>query len=305
MGLTIVRERADRSIRQPNDVSGLLNVREIGIIPSIGGSANRRFLGLPWTTEVNRRGFRVLAAPEPAPDAVNRHIVSRRAVQNHEIATDSFRVAVTSILFCDHNGIRPRVLVVTSASPEEGKTFVTANLGAALAGINMRVLLIDGDLRKPGLHEMFDVDLSPGLTDLVNMPPGVPTSGFIRHTKIDNLHVLPAGPGCQSSLLYSARLPEIFSKVRADYDAVLIDTPPMLRMSDARVLGKHADAVILVIRSEQTTRDAAVHACRTFFEDGTHILGTILNDWNPARDARYGYYSKDYGKYHRPGAMRA
>jgi polysaccharide biosynthesis transport protein len=86
-------------------------------------------------------------------------------------------------------------------------------------------------------------------------------------------------------------------KLREIFDAVLIDTPPMLHLPDARVLGKHSDAVILVLRAGETTRDAAVAACQRFREDGTPVLGTILNGWNPAVNG-YGYDNRYYDSYY-------
>jgi polysaccharide biosynthesis transport protein len=117
--------------------------------------------------------------------------------------------------------------------------------------------------------------------------------------------VLTSGPATEaaSNLLYSPRLPEILRALKNQYEMVLIDTPPMLSMSDSRLVGRLADAVILVIRAHQTTRDAAIAAGKHFTEDGTRILGTILNDWNPKLATGYGYgygygYYKRYGHYY-------
>jgi len=99
-------------------------------------------------------------------------------------------------------------------------------------------------------------------------------------------------------LLYSPNLPELLAKLKREYDMVLIDTPPMLQMTDARVIGRLTDAVILVARAEQTTRDAIVAASQRFSEDRIRVLGTILNGWDPKRSPNgyYGYYT--YRNYH-------
>jgi capsular exopolysaccharide synthesis family protein len=213
---------------------------------------------------------------------------------------ESFRAVLTSILFCSRDGSRPHVLVLASANPREGKTTVASNLAIALTEINQRVLLIDGDMRRPRIHEIFDLENKSGLGDLLREPASLDGRPIaeIRETSIPNLFVLPAGsPAAVSSLVYSNRLPELIARVRQDFDTILIDTPPMLQMADARVIGRCADAVILVVRANQTTRDAARMARQRLADDGTHVLGTILNDWNPRHTTSYGYY-KYYDHYH-------
>jgi polysaccharide biosynthesis transport protein len=108
---------------------------------------------------------------------------------------------------------------------------------------------------------------------------------------------LPSGPPTASAanLLYSGRLIELIERCRLEFDAVLIDTPPMLQMPDARVVGRLADAVIMVIRSGKTTRGEAMAAYRRFADDGTRVLGTILNAWDPKKsDSGYSYKAYSY-----------
>ncbi len=304
LGLVILRERADQSIRQPGDVPWLPHAREIAVIPSLETIApNRRLLGMLRSNGLHRGATLDMAGPRPSH--TTRHMTVAHAAQDSTIANDMFCIAVTSILFSDGAGDHPRVIVVTSASPGEGKTFITSNLARALAGAGFRVLVIDGDLRKPSMHQMFSLDLSPGLSGLLTAPPGTPASGHIFPTAVPNLELLPAGAEAPSPLLYTPQLCELLRYARANYGVVLIDSPPILQMPDARVFGKLSDAVILVIRSGQTTRDAATRACRTMFEDGTRILGTILNDWNPAHSGSYGYYYKEYSGRQRSGAGTA
>ena len=107
-----------------------------------------------------------------------------------------------------------------------------------------------------------------------------------------------------SDLLYSPRLAELLIKMRGVFDTILIDTPPMLHLPDARVLGKLSDAVVMVLRAGETTRDVAVAACQRFREDGTPLLGTILNGWNPSLNG-YGYDYKNYATYYARGNGKA
>jgi capsular exopolysaccharide synthesis family protein len=155
-----------------------------------------------------------------------------------------------------------------------------------MAEINRRVLLIDADMRIPRLHKIFDITNSWGLSDVLydRIPiEDYPEESIVRKTQIPNLCLLPSGPRrvSISSLLYSHRMAELLFRFRRDFETILIDTAPMLQISDARVLARLSDGVILVCRAGHTTRDVAITAINCFGEDGTPVLGTILNDWDP------------------------
>jgi receptor protein-tyrosine kinase len=210
---------------------------------------------------------------------------------------EAYRATLTSILLPTLNGEGPRVLVLTSPDPGAGKTTVTSNLGMATAEIGRRVLLIDADLRRPRLHRLFEIPNSFGLTDILRITTpleDIPVNQLVRQTKIPGLFLVPSGPTTDglTSLLYSPRLTEFLQRVAKEFDLVLIDAPPMLHFADARVLGRHSDGVILVLRSGQTKRDAAMLARQRFDEDGTCVLGSILNSWdlkNPRSPYAYAY----------------
>ena len=145
------------------------------------------------------------------------------------------------------------------------------------------------------------------LSDLLSQRESLESSEFrtaIHPTAVPNLYVMPSG-GVRhnvSSLLYSDRLAEVIRIARSEFDMILIDTPPMVNISDARVLARFVDGVILVVRSAVTTRDAALLAKQRFTDDGLNVLGTILNGWNPNTPG-YGYYRYYYaGYYHYYGS---
>jgi capsular exopolysaccharide synthesis family protein len=121
----------------------------------------------------------------------------------------------------------------------------------------------------------------------------------IQPSSIPKLSVMPSGGSRHnvSSLLYSDRLPELIQMARNEFDMVIIDTPPMVNISDARMLARYSDGLILVLRSSVTTRDAALLAKQRFVDDGVNILGTILNAWNPNTPG-YGYYRYYYAGYY-------
>jgi receptor protein-tyrosine kinase len=226
-------------------------------------------------------------------------------LRKSSVMSEAYRSAMTSILLSG-NGHTPQVLLVTSPSPQEGKTSVTSNLAIALAEINQRVLIIDADMRLPRLHTIFDLPNTFGLSDFLHERRPVEEyleEELVRKTQIPNLYVMPAGPARSnlSRLVHSGRVKELLQRFRGRFDTILIDSAPVLTVPDARILGRSADAVILVIRAHRTQHESAFAAVRSFDEDGTPLLGTILNDWNPKsgsngfHNASYKSFSKHYG----------
>ena len=311
VGFVVLRERADRTIQEPGDAQFYLNITELGVIPAADLKASRRqFYYRRRSVPEKKRDDPVLPAPAPgtAGGATGAQGPSDRLElitwqHSPSLIAESFRTVLTSILFSGSNGTRPHVLVVTSAAPGEGKTTVTSNLAIGLAEIKMKVLLMDADLRKPRLHDIFDVPNDRGLTNLLEQRPlpDEALEGIIRETAVPKLFVLPSGPAtaAAANLLYSANLADLIERFRREFDMILIDTPPALQMPDARIVGRLADAVVHVIRAGSTTRDAASATEQRFMEDGTRVLGVILNGWDP-RTAPGGYYGYSrYGKYYK------
>jgi capsular exopolysaccharide synthesis family protein len=214
---------------------------------------------------------------------------------------EAFRATLASILLPSFGTLPPRVIVINSPTPNAGKTTVTSNLGIVMAEMGRRVLLIDGDLRNPKLHDVFQLPNNWGICDVVRSSN--PISKYwllqiVRHTDVPGLDLLPSGR-CRdlpSNLLYSSRIAELLQRLREEYDLVLIDSPPMMQFADARVLGRLADAVVLVIRSGQTTFGLAQLALQRFAEDNTRVLGTVLNSWNP-RLSEGSDYTNSYREY--------
>jgi capsular exopolysaccharide synthesis family protein len=209
------------------------------------------------------------------------------------VLADSFRATVASILFAGQNGDRPRVLLFASPHPQEGKSAALCNVAVALARIGRRVAVVDGDLRNPTLHRIFGVTGAHGLSNLLTVGTSirVAISEAIHPTQFNNLSVVPYGSGAYPSpeTLHSLRMSQVMGLLRAEFDLVLVDSPPVLEVPDARVLGRLADAVILVVRANVTERTSAVAARQRFAEDGTPVLGTILNAWDSRRGPGYPY----------------
>jgi len=298
----VLREGADRSIQAPGDAPIYLKLPELGVIPSAKADPSLRavlkrssVLQLSASAEGNESGGSSRRNGGKAVELVTWH-------KKLSLLAESFRATLESILFSGHNGDSPRVIVVTSTAPMDGKTTTVTNLGIALAEINRLVLLIDGDLRRPKLHQVFGLGKSNGLSDILHDRKRIEEyalEDLAKQTQVPGLYVLPAGSGTVSiaNLLHSPRMTELLGRLRREFDNIMIDSPPMPQLSDARVLGRVADAVILVMRAGHTTRDAALAAAQRFGEDGTPVLGTVLNDWNPKINTGYGYYSH-YSNYY-------
>jgi len=302
LGCVLLRERIDRSIKAPGEACFHLKLPELGVIPSI-------LLGAAPVSRPSERD----REPKNGNGAMVSLGMSRYGALGErdrvELVTwqdkgspvaESFRNTLASILFSQQYEKRPRVILITSPGRGEGKSTSSTNLAIALAEINQRVLLIDADVRKSTLHTLFDVPNTWGLSDLLRERTPLqdcPLEALARKTSIDSLYILPSGPGTLSvsNLLYSGRMSELLERARKDFDTIVIDTPPILYVADARILARLADAAVLVVRAGITMRDAAIAAKERFEHDGIPVLGIILNDWDLKSKSPYSYaYASGY-----------
>lgn len=213
---------------------------------------------------------------------------------------------LTSILYAGRKR-SSQVLIIASPGAGEGKTTVISNLALAYAETKRSVLLIDCDTRKPKLHRIFDIPNDTGLLDLLAEREPLDASVAFRHwrnTRFPGVCLLPSGQEGEGSqaLLHSQRLDELIELARRQFNVVLIDTPPMMHLADARIVSSLVDGVVLVVRSGQTSRESLVSVNRRLAEDGINVFGVVLNDWNPQAAGYYGYegyadyYKSYYGK---------
>lgn len=266
-----VKRQSNRTIQDPGQGSMYLNLPELGVIPAAKGA--QRLGRITWELKPS-------------------------------MMAEAFRATLASIVFSATQDQERKVLVITSPERAEGKSTVVSNLAIALAEIGKRVLVIDGDIRRPAIHTIFDLPNGPGLTDvLLDSKPieKVDFGSIFRSTSVPHLFVLPSGEAglAAANLLYSSRTDELLERCRREFDFILIDTPPMLQIPDARVLGRASDGVILVLRSWTTTRETAMMAAQRFMDDSTPVLGVILNSWDPTKtvNSPYGRYAAEkYGK---------
>jgi capsular exopolysaccharide synthesis family protein len=214
---------------------------------------------------------------------------------------ESYRALRTSLLL-SNLGAPPKVIMVTSALPQEGKTTTSINTAVVLAQKGVRVLLVDADLRRPSIHKTLGMGPHTGLSNILTGST-TPEQAITHTTILPNLFVLPAGtpPPNPAELLASANMRDLLSQLREQYDHIVIDTPPSLSVTDAVVLSPRADAVVLVIRSGQTTKQALRRSRDILTQVNAKVIGVLLNAVDLSSPDYYYYYEYQgkYARYYR------
>lgn len=289
----------NRKVDRPGDATLSLGLPELGAIPQIKSSA--RLFGappkklVPWTFSFGARQPVSLAA-ELAAEGTKAAIVPAWRDQPPALS-DSFHGTLDALLF---NAGRPQsgqVFVVTSALPYEGKTTVVSHLAMALAEIDKRVLLIDADLRRSQLHARFGVPNVHGLsTELETEGPitNVPVQHIGNRGK-GGLWLMTAGKSQMNpaALLSRSKLESLLRIQRRKFDVILIDSPPALLFPDAKLLGRAANGVVLVVHANRNRASVYRETADSMNGAGVTILGTVLNKWRPPSIQRqyYGSYA--------------
>jgi capsular exopolysaccharide synthesis family protein len=273
--LAVLMEQVDPRVRLPKQLPAMLRVRMLGLIPT--GAV----------PSVGRRRIRARRHPRSAPN-IHGGIEFTTIQDSPSAMAESFRATLASLMMEDQTGYRPKVMLVTSAVPREGKTVVCCNLALAMAEAGQKVLLIDGDLRSPRLDKIFGCAPEPNLTTVIGRFQAGSTDSvdsLAQPTMMTGLKVLPCAEvrTPTASILYSSGLKKLIERAREEYQTILIDAPPLNPFSDARVMGRLTDGAIVVLRSHYSHREDVQGALKQLREDGIPVLGAILNDCRPER----------------------
>ncbi|WP_281885446.1 CpsD/CapB family tyrosine-protein kinase [Paenibacillus sp. YYML68] len=218
---------------------------------------------------------------------------NRRPIITHENPkspiSEAYRTLRTNIQFSAIDEDL-RILMVTSAGPGEGKSTTLTNLAVAYAQTDLKVVLIDADLRKPTMHHTFTQTNRWGLTSV--LAGQAQLDEVIRETYIPNLSIITAGPipPNPSEMLSSKRMTALLDELKSRYDIVLIDTPPALAVTDAQIVATKCDGVILVVDSGKVKRDMAIKAKANLDHVKARILGVVLNNMDRKNAESYYYY---------------
>jgi capsular exopolysaccharide synthesis family protein len=258
LGLAFFIEYLDTSVKTMEDVESLLGVPVLAIIP---------------------KDIRLLHKEAgDTPDA------------------EAYRILRTNIEFNRKNP-QANTLSIVSGGPGEGKSTTIANLAFISAQGGYSTLVIDADLRRPVQHDLFDIDNKIGLTNYLTTE--LPLDRVIFPTKVENLSLLPSGilPSDAVGILNSQRMSDLLSELKLRYDIVLLDSPPMLGVSDASVLASEVDQTIIVVQHRRFPRAMLTRVKQAVIGVGGTVLGVVLNNVDLKHDQNYYYYTNYYGYY--------
>jgi len=282
----------DNTVKNPDDVENLTRLPSLAVVPAfvgINGNGRGRLPKLLKGARVNGGDSRV-------------ELVSHSQPQSP--ISEAFRALRTSLLLSQADR-PPQVILVTSPLPREGKTTSAVNLSVTLAQLGDNTLLVDGDLRKPGVSRALS--LADGKhAGLSSYLAGVSTLDLVTvpHPTINNLHVIPTGPipPNPADLLSSHRLAEMVTELRKRYKFIVIDSPPIMAATDAVILSVAVDGVLLVVRSGSTPKEAIMRTRDLLASVKCRMLGVVLNAVDSSSSDyyySYRYYPYSYGGYGR------
>jgi len=288
LGLAFLLEQLDSTLKFPDEAQRYLRVPNLATIPEFNfarkglyGKSSHDDRALPSATNVNGSNH--------CADIVTTH-------GKHSLIAESYRTLRTALLL-SRAGTHPKITLITSALPNEGKTTVAINTAIVLAHTGSKVLLIDADLRKPRCHKVLSIKNHFGLTEMLT---GSAEAEAISKTEIENLHLLSSGkiPPSPSELLGSTRMREILDKLSKVYTYIIIDSPPVMVVADPIVLSVMADGVVMVAAGGQTRKHQARAAIVRLQQANARIFGFVLNKVRIHKfDYPYYHYSQYYQGY--------
>ncbi len=264
-GLAFFNEYLDDTLKTPEDVKEFLGLPFLGIIPKI--------------KEQEERQIELTVRNEPK-----------------SVTSEAYRGLRTNVMFSSAEQ-SPKVILITSALPEEGKTTTAINLALAMAQAGSKTLMLGCDMRKPNMHKIFGISKEMGLSNILT--GSAQYKEVCQPSGVDNLDLIPCGPipPNPSELLGSQKMNELIDQLKQDYDCLIMDSPPLTVVTDASLLGKKSDGVILVARAFITSKQAVKTGLEQLHNIGAKILGVAFNSVDMEKEGSY-YYSKYYYSYY-------
>jgi polysaccharide biosynthesis transport protein len=286
IGLAILREYLDNTVKTPDDIETLTRLPSLAVVPAFGdGGGSKNRMGFFGAGSKNGHEKRI--------ELVAQHLPKSQM-------SEAFRALRTALLLSqpDHP---PQVILVTSALPREGKTTAAANLAVTLAQLGDKTVLVDADLRKPGVGRLLNLGTGK-YAGLSSYLAGVSTLDLVtvQHPAIPNLAAIPTGPlpPNPADLLSSHKLADAIAELRTKYKFVVIDSPPVMAATDAVILSVQTDGVLLVVRSGETPKEAFTRTRDLLVSVKSRLLGVVLNAVDasaPDYYYSYRYYPYSYG----------
>lgn len=288
LGGALLLEFLDRTLKNADEVERLLGLPVLGVVPDLTSSrAGKGQQGYGYGYD---SGGKAKKPRYGSPEEIELipHTRPRLAV------SEAYRSLRTALLLSTAEGLG--TVVVTSAGAGEGKTVTAANLAVVMAQLGRKVLLVDADLRKPRLHRVFHVSNRTGLVHALT--GNAELDDTLQRTAVSDLWVTPAGPTPPnpSELLASSRMGDLLQAARSRFDLVIFDTPPVLAVTDAILVGARSDGVVLCLRSGQVVREDARNCHNRLVRVEVRVLGAVLNAFRP-QPGRYGRSDHYYEAY--------
>jgi polysaccharide biosynthesis transport protein len=286
IGLALLREYLDNTVKTPDDVETLARLPSLAVVPAFGdGLMTSKRAGMLKGASDNGYEKRI--------ELVAQHLPKSQM-------SEAFRALRTALLL-SQPGHPPQVILVTSALPREGKTTAAANLAVTLAQLGDKTVLVDADLRKPGVGRLLNLGTGK-YAGLSSYLAGVSSLELVTvpHPAIPDLAAIPTGPlpPNPADLLSSHKLADAITELRTKYKFVVIDSPPIMAATDAVILSVQADGVLLVVRSGETPKEAFTRTRDLLLSVKCHLLGVVLNAVDasaPDYYYSYRYYPYSYG----------
>lgn len=281
VGLALLREQFDNSVKTPEDLEQILGVTFLGLLPEVDDASDEK------PKYGRKRKHRRIEPPQLAPEL----IVHERPLSG---VAEAARTLRTNLMFM--NPDRPhRRLLVTSAAPSEGKTTVACSIAISLAQSGQRVCIVDCDLRRPRLHRIFGRAGDAGLTNVLVHESTI--DDVALPTEIGNLWCVPSGPTPPNpaDLLHSERFKEFLRELSERFDRVVIDSPPLVAVTDSAIISTLVDGTVFVVRAFKTTRALCRQGLRSLRDVDAPVVGSVLNAVDLRRHS-YNYYQYYYYK---------
>jgi len=283
VGLAFLLDYLDNTIKTVEDVSRYAQLPALSVVPAVTG-ASRRGLGAKGRKALGNGNSR---------QAQSEAAYQLATLDNQSSAAEAYRVLRTSVLL-SAAGRPPKTILITSGQPGEGKTTTVVNTAISLAQMGASVLIIDCDLRRPTTHKVLGVDHGQGLSTYLSRD--VALEGLIQKLPIANLSLLPCGPvpPNPAELIISEKMKDMLRELQGRYDHILIDSPPLINVTDPVILSTMVDGVILVVHGGKSTRDVVRRARQELSTVGAKIFGVVLNNVDLRRDGYDNYYYYRY-----------
>ncbi|HQR34692.1 MAG TPA: polysaccharide biosynthesis tyrosine autokinase [Blastocatellia bacterium] len=288
VGLAFFMEYLNNTINTAEDVERIVQLPSLGGIPSLQSLAKNKMLGISAASNGNGKGKKSTALTT----------VSNELLSGHDPLSsfaESYRALRTSLLLSSAEHA-PRTMLITSSHPAEGKTTIVANTAISLAQTGARVLVLDADMRRPRCHKILSTKNDVGLSTYLSRDVSV-DKVMIQHD-IPNLFVMPAGPvpPNPSELLSSVKMRYLVAELQERFDHIIIDSPPVIHVTDALIISPHVDGVVIVVKSNHTPREAVQRAKQALADVNAKIFGVVLNCIDLNTESYY--YNYKYAYYH-------